>query len=511
MHGSYLTSMSSSSLRLSPGSVALSLRSLFPFASFVDCADICATAIQVDSRRCQPGDIFVVISGTTQNAEKFVEEAVKNGAKAVLTGRPLLGLNVPQCIVADVRKAYAILCSELSGRPYQQLQTVGVTGTNGKTTVTWVVRAILQKAQRKTGLLGTIEYHNSVSSRAASLTTPDAYELSKLLLEMAKNGASHAVMEVSSHALDQSRLAGTELSIGVVTNVTQDHFDYHKNLENYTACKARIIQNVKDDGIVVLNQDDPTCQSFHSEIKKSQTLMTYGIESESDVTATKIRESAKGAEFHILFNGASVLAKTSLIGIHNVSNCLAATAVCLKLGLSLTEIADGIESLSSVPGRMEQVNCGQPFTVLIDYAHTDDALKHAIRSARRVATQKVLCVFGAGGDRDRSKRRLLGLAGSEADLVFITSDNPRSEDPQQIINDIAIGCKNKKEQPELIVDRAEAICRALDVAEKEDVVIIAGKGHESEQVIGDSKIPFSDRLVVENYFKTSHKVKKIPA
>ncbi len=274
MHGSYLTSMSSSSLSLSPGSVAISLKSLFPFASFVDCADICATSIQVDSRRCQVGDIFVIISGTTQNAEKYISEAVQKGAVAVLTSRPLMGLNIPQCIVPDVRNAYAVLCAELAGRPSQQLESVGVTGTNGKTTVTWLLRAILQNSKRQTGLIGTIEYHDSVSKRSASLTTPDARELSELLSEMVSNGATHAVMEVSSHALDQSRLAGSPLSIGVITNVTQDHFDYHGNLENYAACKAEMIQAVKEDGVVVLNRDDPVCRSFASEIKKSQTLLT---------------------------------------------------------------------------------------------------------------------------------------------------------------------------------------------------------------------------------------------
>ncbi|MCA9016679.1 MAG: UDP-N-acetylmuramoyl-L-alanyl-D-glutamate--2,6-diaminopimelate ligase, partial [Planctomycetaceae bacterium] len=314
---------------------------------------------------------------------------------------------------------------------------------------------------------------------------------------------THAVMEVSSHALDQSRLAGTELSVGVVTNVTQDHFDYHQNLENYAACKAKVIHHVKQNGTVVLNCDDAVCRSFAAEVKVSQTLLTYGIHNQADITAENIQESANGSAFEILYAGSRVPVRTSLIGLHNVSNCLAAAAVCLASGLSLSEISEGIRSLGCVPGRMEQVDCGQPYTILIDYAHTDDALSHVIRSAKKVCSQRVLCVFGAGGDRDTSKRRLLGLAGSEADQVIITSDNPRSEDPMQIIEMIAEGCRTKGVTPELIVDRKEAICHALEEADAGDLVLIAGKGHECEQIIGDRRIPFSDRLVVEKYFSNS--------
>lgn len=513
MHGSYLTPMSSSSLCCSPGTVALSLRTLFPSASFVDCADIWATSIQADSRQCQSGDVYAVISGTKENAETYIPQALEHGVKAILTGRPLTGLSVPQCIVADVRKAYAILCSELANRPFRHLQTVGVTGTNGKTTVSWLVRAIFQASGRQTGLLGTIEYHDSVTSRASSLTTPDASELAEFLSGMVSQKATHAVMEVSSHALDQSRLAGTELSIGVVTNITQDHFDYHHNLENYIACKSKIIHHVNSDGTIVLNGDDPVCRSLSSQVIGTQKVLTYGIESEADVTLQHLQESAKGSEFELLFEGMQVPVKTSLMGTHNVSNCLAAAAVCLASGLSLEEIAKGIDSLESVPGRMEQINCGQPFSVLIDYAHTDDALRRAVCSAKKLSPNRVLCVFGAGGDRDQSKRKLLGQAGSEADQVFITSDNPRNEDPEEILKAIAEGCTLNGVAPEMIVDRKEAIYRALDVAQPGDTVLIAGKGHECEQVIGTNRIPFSDRQVVEGYFQSlqSGNSEKIPA
>ncbi|QDT27112.1 UDP-N-acetylmuramoyl-L-alanyl-D-glutamate--2,6-diaminopimelate ligase MurE [Gimesia panareensis] len=499
MHGSYLTSMSSSSLSLSPGTIAISLRSQFPSASFVDCADICVTSLQADSRRCQSGDLFVVIAGTNESAEKYIPEAIRNGAKAVLTGRPLTGLEVPQCIVSDVRKAYAILCSELADRPSRQLDAVGITGTNGKTTVSWLVRSILQSAGRKTGLSGTVEYHDGKTSRPSSLTTPDALELSELLSAMVKNRVTHAVMEVSSHALDQSRLAGTELAVGAVTNVTQDHFDYHQNLKNYAACKARIIEHLKADGTLVLNGDDPICRSMAEAVQSTQTLLTYGLKSEADLQARAVRESAAGTEFEIVFRETALPVKTTLIGQHNVSNCLAATAVCLGLGLSLAEIVAGITALENVPGRMEQVNCGQTYTVLIDYAHTDDALRHAIRSARQVCGQRLFCVFGAGGDRDSSKRSLLGVAGSEADRVIITSDNPRSEDPFQIMKAIAAGCQSQGVTPELIEDRKAAIEFALAEAGPGDLVLIAGKGHECEQILRDRKIPFRDRHVVEQY------------
>ncbi|WP_417397464.1 UDP-N-acetylmuramoyl-L-alanyl-D-glutamate--2,6-diaminopimelate ligase [Gimesia chilikensis] len=492
--------MSSSSLSLSPGTIAISLRSQFPSASFVDCADICVTSLQSDSRRCQPGDLFVVIAGTRESAEKYIPEAIKNGAKAVLTGRPLTGLEVPQCIVADVRKAYAILCMELADRPSRQLEAVGITGTNGKTTVSWLVRSILQSAGHKTGLSGTVEYHDGNKSRPSSLTTPDALELSQLLSAMVKNEVTHAVMEVSSHALDQSRLAGTLLAVAAVTNVTQDHFDYHQNLKNYAACKARIIQHLKPEGTLVLNFDDPVCRSMADGKQSAQKLLTYGLESEADLQATEIQESAAGTEFEIVFGSDTVSVSTTLIGRHNVSNCLAATAVCLGLGLSLQEIVTGIQALENVPGRMEQVNCGQSCTVLIDYAHTDDALRHAILSARQVCNRRLFCVFGAGGDRDSSKRGLLGIAGSEADRVVITSDNPRSEDPFQIMKAIAAGCQSQGVTPELIEDRKAAIEYALSEAGAGDLVLIAGKGHECEQILRDRKVPFRDRLVVEQYF-----------
>ncbi len=516
MHGSYLTSMSSSSsISLSPGTIAVSIRSLIPSASFVDCADIFVTSIHSDSRCCQPGDLFAVVNGTKECAERYVPDAIQKGAKAILTERPLTGLQVPQCIVPDVRKVYALLCSELAGRPARQLETVGVTGTNGKTTVSWLIRSILQNSGRRTGLSGTVEYHDSITSRSASLTTPDANELSQLLAEMVCRKATHAVMEVSSHALDQSRLAGTDLQVGVITNVTQDHFDYHQNFENYAACKARLIQHVKQNGTVILNWDDPTCRAFADKVKASQTLLTYAIDGQADVLAQNRQESTAGAEFELLYNGDSVPVRTSLIGTHNISNCLAAAAACLSLGVSLSEIAVGIEKLAAVPGRMERVACGQSFTILIDYAHTDDALIHVIRSAKRLCSERVFCVFGAGGDRDTAKRSLLGLAGCEADRVIITSDNPRSEDPAQIIRAIAEGCRIRGISPEQIIDRREAIHHALAEARAGDLVLIAGKGHENEQIIGDQIIPFSDRLVVENFFRNRNQridnSQKVPA
>lgn len=439
--------------------------------------------------------------GTHENAEQYIPAAISNGAKAVLTGRPLTGLEVPQCIVADVRKAYAILCTELADRPGQHLEMVGITGTNGKTTVSWLVRSILRSAGFRTGLAGTVEYHDGVSSRRSRLTTPDALELSGLLASMVKNEATHAVMEVSSHALDQCRLAGTELSVSVVTNVTQDHFDYHQNLKNYAACKSKIIQQTKAAGTVVLNWDDPICRSFADGVLPSQTVLTYALQGEADLTVSSLQETSAGAQFEIRSGDKVVPVKTTLVGRHNVSNCLAAAAACLGLGLNLEQIAAGIESLESVPGRMEQVNCGQDYAVLIDYAHTDDALRNAIRSARQVCSQRLYCVFGAGGDRDSAKRSLLGVAGSEADRVIITSDNPRSEDPFQIMKAIAAGCQSQGVTPELIENREAAIQFALNEAQPGDLVLIAGKGHECEQILADRKIPFSDRKVVEAYFQ----------
>jgi UDP-N-acetylmuramoyl-L-alanyl-D-glutamate--2,6-diaminopimelate ligase len=378
-------------------------------------------------------------------------------------------------------------------QPTRHLGVAGVTGTNGKTTTTWLIRSILQASGRQAGLLGTIEYHDGVECERASLTTPDSATLSGWLAAMVSQRTTHVAMELSSHALDQRRTAGTQLDAAVVTNITQDHFDYHLNFTAYRRSKLRIFDLLKPAGLAIVNIDDRGSRSCLEESPKR--TMTYGFDASADVRAESVESTLSGTTFRLCCGIEEVPVQTRLIGKHNVSNCLAAAAVGMHFGASLQEIATGIAALESVPGRMEPIECGQPFQVFVDYAHTDDALRNAIRSLRPLTLKRILCVFGAGGDRDRSKRPLLGKAATEADLPVVTSDNPRSEDPAAIIRDILAGMGVERRKPCVEVSRENAIRWALQHAGPGDAVLIAGKGHETEQICGAMRQHFDDREV----------------
>ena len=478
--------------------VPVSLRRLFPLASFVGCADIRVFGATERSDECRPDVLFAAIAGTQVDGNRFVGEAVERGAGALLVQRPLADVAVPQCVVPNTRRAYARLCAALAGYPSGKLNIAGVTGTNGKTTVTWLIRSILQAAAKQTGILGTIEYDDGNRKDRSRLTTPDAKTLSQWLGAMVRRGTTHAAIELSSHALHQDRIAGTYLDVAVVTNVTQDHFDYHQDYASYLSAKSRIIEYVKVGGRIVLNADDPGSRSLHDRVDGSLRTTTYGFHPDSDVTAELLDESLSGSRFLLRLNGAGngVEIRTPLVGRHNVSNCLAAAAVAAHFDVPAEAIAAGVESLAAVPGRLERIDCGQPFDVFVDYAHTDDALRRCVDSLQRLTQGRVICVFGAGGDRDRSKRPLLGNAAAGADLAVVTSDNARSEDPQQIIDDILPGFSGARNQPSVEVDRAAAIHWALQQAGAGDCVLVAGKGHEAEQIIGTERIPFDDREVI---------------
>ncbi|MEX0717028.1 MAG: UDP-N-acetylmuramoyl-L-alanyl-D-glutamate--2,6-diaminopimelate ligase [Planctomycetaceae bacterium] len=475
---------------------AVSLRQLFPRSSFVGCAGIHVSDATDRSGDCRPGELFAVIRGNRVDGARFVGEAIERGAAALLVERPIAEVGLPQCVVPDVRRAYAELVASLAGSPSRKLALAGVTGTNGKTTVTWLVRSILRVAERQTGLLGTIEYDDGVRIGASSLTTPDPRTLSGWLARMVASRTTHAALEVSSHALHQGRLAGTQLDVAVVTNITQDHLDYHQSFDEYKSSKTRILGHCKTDGLVVLNADDPHVAELRSRIDGRLEITTYGLDASADISATIVAETVAGCRFVLFQDGDSIEISSPLVGKHNVSNCLAAAAVAARFGVPLDAVRRGIETFPGVPGRLERIDGGQRFDVFVDYAHTDDALRRSIRTLRGLARGRVLCVFGAGGDRDKSKRPLLGQAAAEADLAIVTSDNPRTEDPQQIIDQILKGFPTTGEEPCEIVDRAEAIREAVRLARPGDCVLIAGKGHESEQIIGTGRIPFDDRLVV---------------
>jgi UDP-N-acetylmuramoyl-L-alanyl-D-glutamate--2,6-diaminopimelate ligase len=328
------------------------------------------------------------------------------------------------------------------------------------------------------------------------MTTPDSQTLVHWLSAMVEADSTHAVLEVSSHALEQERTAGTEFDVAVVTNITHDHFDYHHDADSYRAAKARLLTHLKAQALVVLNADDPHSSALVGRVAGDARVVTYGLERPARVWATILEESLRGSRFLLRRATDSIEVTTTLVGRHNVSNCLAAAAATERFGLSLAEVKAGIEGLRVVPGRMERVDCGQPFDVFVDYAHTEDALRRSISFLKRLSHGRVLCVAGAGGDRDRTKRPLIGRALTEADLAIVTSDNPRSEDPEQIIREVVAGCSRAAHEPVIEPDRAEAIRRALGFAEPGDCVLVAGKGHEREQIIGNRRVPFVDRDVV---------------
>ncbi len=476
--------------------VTVSLRRLFPSASFVGCADIHVSDATERSTDCGPSALFAAIPGTHVDGINFVDDAIGRGAPALLVDRPLPNASVPQCIVSDVRSAFAQLCAALWGHPSRRLKIAGVTGTNGKTTVTWLIRSILQQVHERVGVLGTIEYHDGVNSVRAGLTTPDTKTMSRWLASMLCRDTTHAAIELSSHALSQGRTIGTQLDAAVVTNITQDHFDYHDGYDDYLAAKARVFEHCAAGSLVVLNADDPGSISLRDKAPDHVEIVTFGLNGPADISATILQETECGTRFEFAIGSDIVSVWTPLAGRHNVSNSLAAAAIASHFGISATDIAAGIEALTAVPGRLERIDCGQPFDVFVDYAHTDDALQRCIEHLQQLAEKRVICVFGAGGDRDRSKRPLLGAAAAGADLAIVTSDNPRTEDPLAIIQDILEGFPETGAAPHVELDRYQAIRWALQQAEAGDIVLVAGKGHETEQIIGTQRHPFDDREVV---------------
>jgi len=473
--------------------VPVNLRRLFPQASFVGCGDIHCVDVTDRSADCRPQSLFAVIRGTHADGHQHIGAALERGAAALLVDRPQADVSVPQCVVADVRRAYAELCAALMAHPSRHLGLAGVTGTNGKTTTTWLIRSILQASGRQTGILGTIEYNDGINSEPSHLTTPDPAGLARRLAAMVSLNTTHAAMELSSHALDQRRTAGTLLDAAVITNITQDHFDYHQNFTAYRRSKLRIFDYLKPAGLAIVNLDDAGSRSCLEDAPKR--VMTYGLDEPADVSALILAASLQGSKIRLNIGTESVDVETPLVGRHNVSNCLAAAAVAHHFGVGLEEIARGIEGLHTVPGRLEHIECGQPFPVFVDYAHTEDALRNCLVSLRPLTKGRIICVFGAGGDRDKSKRPLLGRAAAEADLAVVTSDNPRTEAPAAIIGDILAGFPATRRQPYIEIDRERAIRWAIQHAGPADTVLIAGKGHETEQIVGSQRLPFDDRNV----------------
>jgi len=459
--------------------------------------DLEVLEIAYDSRGVKPGTLFVAIRGEKTDGNNFVSDAVARGAVAILSenARPgTLPAGFPWVQVAGARKALAIAAANYYGRPAEVLKLIGVTGTNGKTTTAYLVDSILRAAGCEVGLLGTIGYRLVRETRSAPNTTPESLDLQKFLGEIVRAGGTHAVLEASSHALAMDRLWGCPFAVGIFTNLTRDHLDYHKTLEEYFAAKRRLFEGTgaAAPATGVINSDDEYGRKLAGLATRT---LTYGLETVADVTTRKPSLSLSGIEFAAETPLGRIEIRSKLVGRPNVYNILAAIGAGVALDLSREVIAAGIAQLSAVPGRFERIEMGQPFLVIVDYAHTDDALRNLLATARDLnPTGRIITLFGCGGDRDRTKRPLMGeAAGRASDIVVLTSDNPRSEDPLLIINDAIVGAQRTKAKVLVEPDRHKALELALEEARSGDIVLLAGKGHETYQVLRDRTIDFDDR------------------
>jgi UDP-N-acetylmuramoyl-L-alanyl-D-glutamate--2,6-diaminopimelate ligase len=442
-----------------------------------------------DARAAGPNSLFFCVRGSRADGHDFAAEAVANGAVALVLERPL-DLEVPQLVVEDARRAMPIAADEVFGRPTEELQVAGVTGTNGKTTTAFLLYSILAAARRRPGLLGTIESRVGGERRPAIRTTPEAIDLQRTFREMLDAGDRSCAMEATSHGSELGRLERVRFSALVFTNLTQDHLDFHGTLERYFDAKRRLFTETRPPAAV--NVGDPHGRRLAEELHDHDGLLTYGLVDDAELRADNLELGPREARFR----AGGLELETRLRGRFNVENVLGAVAAARLLGIEDEPIARGIKELRGVPGRFEAVDEGQPFTVVVDYAHTPDSLENVLRTARDLAQNRVLCVFGCGGDRDRGKRPLMGRIASElADVAIVTSDNPRSEEPQAIIAEIVAGIEG---EAEIEPDRREAIARAIEAADEGDVVVIAGKGHEQGQQFADGTVPFDDREVARD-------------
>ncbi|RJQ41743.1 MAG: UDP-N-acetylmuramoyl-L-alanyl-D-glutamate--2,6-diaminopimelate ligase [Nitrospiraceae bacterium] len=470
--------------------------------------DVEVAGIAYDSRKVRQGYVFVAAKGERVDGHDFISEAVKKGAVAVVYEEEKTATDSPIPVfikVADSRKALACLSNNFYERPSDKLTVIGITGTNGKTTATYLIKSVLEAWGENVGLIGTINYLVKDRHYDAPHTTPEALEFQAVLNEMVSAGCTHVVTEVSSHALAQKRVDYTGFSIAVFTNLTRDHLDFHITMEDYFRAKERLFKELLlKDGTSVINFDDIYGRELISELRNSKVgnLITYGIEAGADIAAANIKNSFDGLVFDINFNGRTYNIQSPLVGTHNVYNILSAVGAAVSLNVPWEAVISGIKKMVSVKGRFEKVDLGQNFLCIVDYAHTEDALERLICAARELieGQGKIITVFGCGGNRDRGKRpQMAAIATKLSDYIVITSDNPRSEEPMEIIKEIEKGAvrMNYTIEP----DREKAIQKAVETAEKGDILLIAGKGHEDYQEIKGARHKFSDRGTAEKAIK----------
>ena len=461
--------------------------------------DVPCTGVIYDSRQATRGSVFVALPGQKADGALFAPQAVAAGAVAVVAaGTAPPDVQVPWIVANNPRLALAHLAAEFFGHPSRQMKVVGITGTNGKTTTSYLTHAIFEAAGIRCGLMGTVTYRIGDREVAATRTTPEAPDVQGFMRQMVDAGCGACVMEVSSHALAMHRVDGIRFAAGVFTNLTRDHLDFHQDMESYFAAKRRLFEILPPAAPAVLNVDDPRGVSL-SEVTSQP--VTYAINHAADVTPGPLTFGFGGLAFDVRTPQGVAHVKSKLVGRPNVYNILAAAGTTAAIGVPIRAIEQGLQTLAGVPGRFEVVSStGDDITVIVDYAHTDDALRNLLETARPLAPRGLITVFGAGGDRDRTKRPLMGMVAARmSDVVVITSDNPRSEEPARIIDEVKRGAEPEARQGKAelltIVDRRAAIAHAIELAEADDVVLIAGKGHEKYQEIGTRTFPFDDVAV----------------
>jgi UDP-N-acetylmuramoyl-L-alanyl-D-glutamate--2,6-diaminopimelate ligase len=463
-------------------------------------------SIAYDSRRVQRNGVFVALRGEKSDGHQFIEQAIEKGASVIVTEHEVQHAHATCVVMENTRHALADLGAAFYDRPARRLKLAAVTGTNGKTTTTFLLKHICEKAGLRCGLLGTVRYEIGDRVLPAVRTTPESLDVQELLAQMVNAGCKAAAMEVSSHAIAQDRVRGLEWDVAVFTNLTQDHLDFHGTMENYFEAKAQLFtalaeQKEKTGATAVINIDDRYGAQLVDRLDKKIPIITYGVGARADFRASNYHAEFAGTSYQLDARGKSYLVRVPLIGRFNVANSMAALAAASSIGISLRDAILSLGRSPQVPGRLEAVPAKRQFQVFVDYAHTDDALLNVLKTLRELSPRKLIVVFGCGGDRDKQKRPLMGrVADQNADYSIITSDNPRKEDPDAIIADAEKGFRS--DRYEKIADRAKAIARAIELAQPRDIVLIAGKGHEAYQEFADHTVPFDDiqvaRQALEN-------------
>jgi UDP-N-acetylmuramoyl-L-alanyl-D-glutamate--2,6-diaminopimelate ligase len=457
------------------------------------------TGLAWDSRAVEPGNVFVALKGLRADGNQFARQAINRGAVAIVSEQSSPGVEVPWIVVVDARRALAALAGAFYHHPSLEMRVVGITGTNGKTTTAYLLASIFEAAGVRCGILGTVAYKIGAEVREATRTTPEAPEVQSLLRDMVAAGCGACAMEVSSHGLSLRRVDGITFSAAVFTNLTRDHLDFHVDMESYFQAKKRLFEMLPRDAPGLINLDDPRGPALAEIVTRP---VTYAINRQADVTTGPLSISLEGMTFDVRTPSGPLRVHSSLVGRPNVYNILATISAATSLDVPLDAIERGIQSLRGVPGRFELVSTAKDeVTVVVDYAHTDDALRNLLETARPLARGRTITVFGCAGDRDRTKRPLMGaVAGRLSEVVIVTSDNPRNEDPNRIVEEVQRGLagdmrRDSAPQVLTIVDRREAITKGIEMARPGDLVLIAGKGHEKYQVIGDRVVGFDDVVV----------------